>query len=68
MIAAPSNCRMEMLLILLVVHAFQLDPFPTSEIWTSGLDVAARATDGSLPLLLSPAWASSKQSSKSCAA
>ena len=68
-----SNCRMEAPLISLVIYAFKLDPLPTSvfnlrQILTSGLDLAARASDGSLPLLLSPAWASSKQSTKACAA
>ena len=73
MTAALSNCRMEVPLILLVMFAVKLDPLPTSifnllHISTSGLDVAARASDGSLPLLLSPACASSRQSTKACAA
>ena len=73
MTAALSNCRMEVPLILLVIFAVKLDPLPTSifnllQILTSCLDVAARASDGSLPLLLSPAWASSRQSTKACAA
>ena len=56
-------------LTLLVIFAVMLDSLPTSifnllEISTSCLDVAARASDGSLPLLLSPAWASSRQSTK----
>ena len=60
-------------LTLLVIFAVMLDSLPTSifnllEISTSCLDVAARASDGSLQLLLSPACASSKQSTKACAA
>jgi len=56
-------------LTLLVIFAVMLDSLPTSifnllQISTSCLDVAARASDGSLPLLLSPAWASSRQSTK----
>ena len=60
---ALSICRMEVNLILLDIFAVKLDRLPTSvfdlpRIVTSGLYSAARASDGSLPLLLSQAWAS----------